>query len=175
MGKRKATVYLDTNIPSILCYRGPHIGPRHQQNITREWWAAERKWFKIHGSVFTEGELRQGSYRGQARALKLIRRLPYLPFTVAIRKCADVYLKEKLIPAERPGDAIQLAFATVHEIDYLLTWNYAHLANVDTRLKLHKLHRRMGWRTPLLVSPETIPRRSLGQTIERRDDAEDSQ
>ena len=174
MGQHKPTLYVDTNIPSILCYRGPHVGPRHQQIVTRAWWEMERKWFKILGSVFTEGELRQGSYRGQERALKLIRRLPYLPFSAAVRKCADVYLVEGLIPAERPGDAIQLAFATLYEVDYLLTWNYAHLANVDTRLRLLKLHRRLGWRSPLLVSPETIPRRSLGQTIARRDDADDN-
>jgi hypothetical protein len=143
--------------------------------ITREWWETERRWFKIHGSVFTEGELGQGSYRGQERALRLIRRLPYLPFKAAVRECADVYLENGLIPAERPGDAIQLAFATVYEIDYLLTWNYAHLANLDTRRRLRQLHSRLGWHDPLVVSPETIPRRSLGQTIERNNDEEDDQ
>jgi len=125
--------------------------------------------------ALTEGELRQGAYRAQKRALQLIRRFPYLPFTAAIRKCAQVYLDENLIPVERPGDAIQLAFATIHEIDYLLTWNYAHLANLDSQRKLHKVNRRLGWETPSLVSPETIPRRSLGQIIERGHDAIDNE
>ena len=125
-------------------------------------------WFRIHGSVFTEGELAQGVYRGQAQAIQLIRRFPYLPFTAAIKKCAQLYLDHRLIPKERPGDAVQLAFATVHRIDYLLTWNYAHLANVDTQRKLLEVNDHFGWRTPLLVSPETIPRRALGQTIRRR-------
>lgn len=168
MAQRKPTVYLDTNIPSVLCYRGSNVSTIHRQMVTREWWDSERRWFRIHGSVFTEGELRQGAYAGQEESLRLVRRLPYLPFTAAVRECAAIYLDQHIIPDERPGDAVQLAFAVVHETDYLLTWNYAHLANLDTQRRLEQLNDRQGRRTPFLVSPETIPRVALGQTIRRK-------
>jgi predicted nucleic acid-binding protein len=168
MRQPKPTIFVDTNIPSVLCYRGSNVSTIHQQMVTREWWDMERRWFRIYGSVFTEGELGQGSYSGQVQALKLVRRLPYLPFIAAVRTCAAVYLDEHIIPKQRPGDAVQLAFATVHEIDYLLTWNYAHLANLDTQRKLKNLNDRQGRRTPFLVSPETIPRVALGQVIRRK-------
>jgi hypothetical protein len=138
--------------------------------VTQDWWDVERKSFRVLASVFTEGELRQGVYAGQERAIKLVRRLPYLPFTGAVQECSEVYLDEGVIPAEYPGDAIQLAFATVHEVDYLLTWNYAHLANLYTQRKPRDLNERQGWRTPFLVSPETIPRAALGQEIRRKHD-----
>ena len=108
--------------------------------------------------------------RDLERALKLVRRLPYLPFIGAVQECSEVYLDEGLIPSARPGDAVQLAFATVHGIDYLLTWNYAHLANLHTQRKLKEINGRNGWRTPFLVSPETIPKVALGQIIRRRAD-----
>lgn len=168
MAQRKPTLYLDTNIPSVLCYRGANVSAIHQRMVTREWWDAERRWFRIHGSVFTEGELSQGSYSGQEEALKLVRRLPYLPFTADVHDCAAVYLNEHIIPRERPGDAVQLAFAVVHQMDYLLTWNYTHLANLDTQRRLEGLNDRQGRRTPFLVSPETIPRVALGQAIRRK-------
>ena len=79
-----------------------------------------------------------------------------------------------VVPPNKPGDAVQLAFATVHKIDYLLTWNYAHLANLDTQRKLESFCRKQGWRAPFLVSPETIPRQSLGQTIRRKDRENDN-
>jgi len=123
MSPRKPTIYLDTNIPSILFYHGSNVTTIHQQMVTREWWETERKWFRVMASVFTEGELRQGSYAGQEQAVRLVCRLPYLPFSVAVRRCAQVYLDERLIPQEYPGDAVQLASASVHELDYLLTWN----------------------------------------------------
>jgi hypothetical protein len=168
MAQHKPTIYLDTNVLSVYCYRGPHLSTIHQHLVTREWWDSERRWFRVHGSVFTEGELRQGSYKGQEQALKLVRRLPYLPFVDAVRECAEEYLEERIIPVERPGDAVQLAFATVHQMDYLLTWNYAHLANLDTQRKLKNLNDRQKRRTPFLVSPETIPRMALGQVIRRK-------
>ena len=170
MSRRKPTVNLDTNIASVLCYRGSNIAAIHQQMVTREWWDTERDRFRVLASVFTEGELRQSSYLGQEQAIRLVCRLPYLPFTAAVRQCAQLYLDEHLIPREYPGDAVQLAFATVHLVDYLLTWNYAHLANLDTQRKLHRVNSRRGWRTLYLVSPESIPRATLGQVIRRKDD-----
>jgi hypothetical protein len=168
MGRSKPTVYLDTNILSVLCYQGVNVSVIHQQMVTREWWETERRWFQVHASVFTEKELGQGFYRGQQQALKLVRRLRYLPFSAAVRNRAALYVQEKIIPKERPGDAIQLAFASVHCIDYLLTWNYAHLANLDTQRKLKALSGHQSQRMPFLVSPETIPRATLGQTIRRK-------
>ncbi len=167
---KKPTIYLDTNIPSVLHYRGTSVATIHQQMVTREWWETERKWFQVLASVFTEGELRQGQFAGQDRAIRLVRRLRYLPFAAAVRECAETYLDHRLIPKEYPGDAVQLAFATVHRVDYLLTWNYAHLANLDTQRRLRAVNSRFGWHTPYLVSPETVPRVGLGQSIRRRDD-----
>ena len=167
---KKPTIYLDTNIPSVLHYRGASVATIHQQMVTREWWETERKWFQVLGSVFTEGELRQGEFAGQEQAIRLVRRLRYMPFTAAVRECAQMYLGHRLIPKEYPGDAVQLAFATIYKVDYLLTWNYAHLANLDVQRRLRAINSRRGWRTPYLVSPETIPRVGLGQTIWRRDD-----
>jgi hypothetical protein len=151
-----------------LFYRGAHVGTLHQQIATREWWADERKFFELYSSVFTEGELRHGSFPGQRPAVALCRRLSHLPMSNRVRECARVLLDARVVPPNKPGDAVQLAFAIVHEIDYLLTWNYAHLANLDTQRKLDAMSRHHGWRTPYLVSPETIPRQSLGQTIRRK-------
>ena len=68
----------------------------------------------------------------------------------------------------RPGDAKQLAIAAGHEVDYLLTWNYAHLANPVTQAKAEHLLTRRSLRAPLLVSPESIPQVRFGQQIRRR-------
>ena len=54
-------------------------------------------------------------------------------------------------------------------IDYLLTWNYAHLANPIVQERLVAFCRLRRLRAPLLVSPESILSVRLGQTIRRRD------
>ena len=164
----KPTIYLDTNIPSVMFYVGDRIDVTHQQMVTREWWATERRWFRIHASAFMERELSQGHYHGQRKALALVRRLPYLPLTGDVRRSAETYLEQRLIPETVPGDAFQLAFASVHRMDYLLTWNYAHLANPETQRRLTAINGRLGWRTPNVVSPESIPHAAWGQDIGRR-------
>ncbi len=167
----KPTVYLDTNIVSVLCYRGWSVSTAHQHLLTREWWDLERDRYDLRASRFTESELRAGEFDAQSEALAVVRRLRYLPFTSKVRSCGRQLLEAGLVPAGKTGDALQLAFATIHRMDYLLTWNYAHLANPNVQRRLTELCQRHDWRPPLLVSPETIPWAVYGQSIRRLDDA----
>jgi len=164
----KPTVYLDTNILSVLYYRGRDLGGQYHSATTLEWWNHEREYFSLVSSHATEVELRQGAYRGQDKAVAACRRLPYLPINGEVRRYIDLVREQGVVPIDKPGDAVQLAVATVHQVDYLLTWNYAHLANFETQSKLEKLNARSDLRSPVLVSPETIPKARLGQAIRRR-------
>jgi hypothetical protein len=167
---KKPSIYLDTNVFSNL-----HVEVRGAQSLlhrtlTREWWNVERLQFRLYASLVAEKELRQGNFRGQAKAVSACRRLPYLPVTKLVLETANHYVDCGLIPEEKLGDSLQLAIATIHSVDYLLTWNYAHLANVDTQRKLTMINGARQLRTPLLVSPESIPKSALGQDIHRRRD-----
>jgi hypothetical protein len=168
--RKKPTLYVDSNIVSVLCYRGVHLSAVHQHMVTKQWWETERRFFQLLASGFTEGELRRSNYPGQEEAMALVRRLNYLPTSAAVKQCAAELLQQGIVPANKPGDATQLAFATVYRADYLLTWNHAHLANIHTQRQVNSLCERRGWRSPLLVSPDNIPRVALGQTIRRPDD-----
>jgi hypothetical protein len=88
--------------------------------------------------------------------------------TQMARDVLDVLFKARLIPDTKPGDAFQMALAAAHEVDYLLTWNYAHLANPIAQERLETLCTKLDLRVPLLVSPETIPQVRFEQAIYRR-------
>ena len=164
-----ATAYLDTNFFSVLHYTGGQLSSLAQHLKTRQWWELERGNFKLFSSTFTQAELSHGVFRSQEHACALSNRLPFLPDNREVRQCTNLILQCGLIPANKPVDAIQLALATVHRMDYLLTWNYAHLANVNVQRRLEALNSKNGWRTPFLVSPETIPWLSMGQNVRRKD------
>jgi hypothetical protein len=165
--KTKPTVYLDTTIPSAYWYHGRNLLALARRQLTREWWDAERKHFALLVSSVTEAELREGEFPRQDECLKLIRRLPYLPITRATQTFAALLLEARIVPDSKPRDALQLAMASIHEVDYLLTWNYAHLANPVVQERLGKLCQRPRLRVPVLVSPETIPQVRWGQKIRR--------
>ncbi len=165
----RPSVYLDTNIFSTMFYRGRNPATIACRNTTREWWNVERTSFTIVSSAYTEIELTGGKFHGQDRALALIKRQHYLVRNKEAELLALKYINEKLVPETKLGDAVQLALATAHGIDYLLTWNYAHLANVETQRRLMDVNARLSLRSPLLVSPDTIPKSALGQSIRRKD------
>ena len=168
MASKKPTVYLDTTILSSYWYEGSDILALGRRLITREWWDSERSQFRLWVSSITEDELEAVRYPRQGEALAMARRLPFLPVVVGVRKFAEQLIEENVVPESKAGDALQMAIAAIGRMDYLLTWNYAHLANPVAQARLEDCCRQAGWRAPLLVSPESIPRVTLGQTIRRR-------
>ena len=66
------------------------------------------------------------------------------------------YIQENLVPADIRGDALHLAVACVHEMDFLLTWNIRHLANPNKTGHLTVINRRLGLLTPQIVTPEML-------------------
>jgi predicted nucleic acid-binding protein len=168
----KPTVYLDANVISVLHYDGGSTFALLRKLATRDWWALEKPLFQVWSSRAAVLELTDGRYRGQPEAVAEALRLPHLPFTAAVNHCATALVGAEIVPSSQYADALHLAFAVVHRIDYLLTWNHAHLANVETQRKLGLLCRECGWYAPILASPDAMPKASFGQTIRRRDEDE---
>ncbi|MGD0094348.1 MAG: PIN domain-containing protein [Planctomycetota bacterium] len=165
----KPTVYLDTNIFSAMYYRGGDPLALKEQLTTREWWQGERGFFKLFASKAVEDELAAGEFPNQAKALAEARRLPFLPFVAAVRETAARFVAGHIVPETAAIDAHHLAFATVYSVDYLLSWNRAHLVTAEIQGKLARFRATWGLRTPLVVSPASIPKAALGEDIRRRD------
>lgn len=71
-----------------------------------------------------------------------------------IRQLANRYVEKSVIPRAKMEDALHVAYATVYELDILLSWNFRHLANVNKELKIQSINIEEGYRYPLrLLSP----------------------
>ncbi|MCX5896040.1 MAG: hypothetical protein NTZ51_09455 [Proteobacteria bacterium] len=71
-----------------------------------------------------------------------------------IRQLANRYVEKSVIPRAKMEDALHVAYATVYEMDILLSWNFRHLANVNKELKIQSINIEEGYRYPLrLLSP----------------------
>ena len=57
------------------------------------------------------------------------------------------------MPKEPQGDALHLAIATFHQVDALLTWNCAHLANPNKFDFIIRINQELGLPTPMLTTP----------------------
>lgn len=53
-------------------------------------------------------------------------------------------------------DALHIAVATLNEMDYLLTWNFTHLANATMRYKIEQVCRQLGYEPPIICTPQEL-------------------
>ena len=70
---------------------------------------------------------------------------------------SEILVREKVMP--RPalkGDALHLAAATIHRLDYLVTWNQQHLANPNKRTHFAVVCYRMNLPAPQIVTPDLL-------------------
>lgn len=69
---------------------------------------------------------------------------------------AQQYLNEKLLPIEEWDDAFHLAIASVHQIQFLVSWNFKHLVNTKTRRQASLINLREGYSPIEIVAPPEI-------------------
>jgi hypothetical protein len=165
----KPSVYLDTNIISAYWYEGDDVMCVARRMHTREWWNHERQHFQMWISVTSLNELKAGHFPRQADCVRMARRISRLPINRATYALSHELLGAGMLASAKSGDAMQMAIAAAHEVDYLLTWNYAHLCNPIAQAKLEEICQAMQLRAPLIVSPESIPQMRWGQIISRKD------
>ena len=65
-------------------------------------------------------------------------------------------LDSGVLPTDADRDAAHIAFATVHEMDILLTWNCRHIANAFIQARLRKLADAAGFTLPVICTPEEL-------------------
>jgi len=60
------------------------------------------------------------------------------------------------IPERSKEDALHIALATVHGMDYLLTWNCRYFANAEMRKDVISVCMSLGYETPVISTPEEL-------------------
>ena len=63
---------------------------------------------------------------------------------------ADEYIQNNIIPNKKL-DALHVAVSTVNKIDYLVSWNYKHLANVNREKKIIAINLQYNYLNPLRI------------------------
>ena len=71
-------------------------------------------------------------------------------------RLAQRLLQGKAIPQDFPEDALHVAVAVVNGTEYLLTWNYKHLANAGMRSKIETTCRELGYEAVIICTPEEL-------------------
>jgi predicted nucleic acid-binding protein len=120
--------------------------------VTREWWNA-RAAFDLYVSQFVLDEASTGDSAAAARRAEALRDLPILDLTRDATLLAAEFVRAGGIPARARIDALHVAVAAVHGIDYLVTWHCTHIANATKRGRLETICRSSGFDPPIICTP----------------------
>jgi hypothetical protein len=151
------TVYLETTIPSYLAARPSRdlIMAAHQQ-ITHEWWREAGGRFDVYISEAVLAEIRAGDPDAAARRLGIVDGLPILALNEDVRTLVRAYDQRLRLGERARADLPHLAFAVAYAMDYLVTWNCAHLANGEVIHRLREVNVGLQRSTPIIVTPEEL-------------------
>jgi len=153
----KPKVYLETTIPSYLAARPSRdlVRAAHQQT-TCEWWERCRSEYDVFISQVVVRECQGGNAEAAAKRLSLIDSLPLLEETEETLTLATAIFTQIRLPDRAAVDAIHIAIATVHGMNYLLTWNCTHIANASLRSQIELICRENGYEPPIICTPEEL-------------------
>jgi hypothetical protein len=102
-------------------------------------------------------ELAAPSFPNRSKAMEMIRQTSVLALSDDVIDFAEILVNEKVMPGPATeGDALHVAAATIHGVEYVLTWNVRHLANPKKRTHFGIICMRLGLVAPMLITADLL-------------------
>ena len=147
-------VYLETTIASYLTARPSRdLNTARLQWITSRWWNSWHTQFEIFVSGFVVDEARDGDPEAAKRRLNFLSRFRQLEEDSYCKALRARLTDARVLSPDAQADLKHIAIASVHRMEYLLTWNCAHLANAHIASKVTAVCSSAGYSCPILCTP----------------------
>ena len=150
----KPSVYVETSVISYLTARPSRdlVMAAHQE-VTHEWWHNRRAVFSLFYSEAVRDEASMGDAQAAAQRLALLSELSLLEIPAQAFDLANALVQATALPAKAQVDALHIAIAAYERIDFVLTWNFKHIANAQSASKVRQVCESFGLVCPVLCSP----------------------
>ncbi len=154
----KTTVYLDTSVINFLF---ADDAPEKRE-ITVDFFDNFVK-LGVYDTFVTEyviAEINQtGNEVERTKLLKVIEDYPIELLSVEkaeeIGLLAQNYLDNGIMPPKKLFDALHVAVCVVNKIDFLVSWNFKHLANINRERRILAKNYELGYLHPLRIITPT--------------------
>ena len=155
-------MYIETTIVSYLVgwLNRNDLQVAAHQELTRRWWTTQREKFDVFGSTLVVDEASDGDSSLAEERLLFLRAVTLLRVPEQAHRLKAELLRRTAIPRKAENDALHIATAAVHGIEFLATWNCKHIANAVTLPLVYEVCRAEGYEPPLICTPYEL----LGDT-----------
>lgn len=148
----KQSLYLETSVIGAYLDNGEPF----RRDLTIRWWERELDEYAVYTSILVQREIERISEPYRTGYLKLIEPLKQLDLAEEVGILAEGYISRGIFHRKFIADALHVAFASFHKIDYLVTWNFGHLANVRKQARIRLFNTAAGFFVPAIVTPEFL-------------------
>ncbi len=153
----KKKVYIETSIVSYLMGRSSiNLIVAAWQNLTIEWWEKRRNVFDLYTSELVIEEATRGDMEAAQKRLKALEGIPLLKLTEPVVKLSQKLIANGALPSKAINDAVHIALAAVHGIDYLLTWNCRHIDNAEIKPLVRAIIISEEYKYPEICTPQEL-------------------
>jgi hypothetical protein len=155
MGKKK--VYIETSIVSYLTARpSSELVAAAWQKVTIDWWNERKGYFDLFTSEVVIEEAGRGDEDAAAHGLEAFVGILLLAITDEVVALSESFIQRGILVRQAIGDSLHIALAAVHGLDYLLTWNYRHIANAENKPLIRKICLENGFLYPEICTPQEL-------------------
>jgi predicted nucleic acid-binding protein len=148
----KKSIYLETSVIGAYLDNGEPF----RRDLTMRWWEREMSEYRAVTSILTVRELERVSEPHRTSYLNLVGVLEQIELTEEVAILAEGYISRAIFHRKFIGDALHVALASYHKIDYLVTWNFGHIANVRRQARIRLFNTTAGFFVPMIITPEFL-------------------
>jgi hypothetical protein len=109
----------------------------------------------VHRNWFAR-EAAAGDEAASQERLNLLTEMTLFQVTQRVIDLGKILVERGALPAKAGADALHISIAAVENVQYLLTWNCRHLANVTMRPLIESVYMENGFKAPLICTPEEL-------------------
>jgi len=150
-------VYIETTVISYLVARPSNdVTVSDRQQATRQLWEEYSDPFEFVTSDIVLEEAERGDPREAQRRTTLLDTLRTLPLSPEATALAHKLIDAGAVPPQSLSDAQHIAIAVVHNIEYLVSWNYKHIVNETKRQHITDVCLAAGYQPTTLCTPEAL-------------------
>ena len=153
----KPKVYLESSVISYFTAKPSRdlIQAAHQE-ITRNWWENGFPLCDCFISSYVVEEIQKGDPVAAQKRLDAVKSISVLSSNPEIENLADQFFGKMKIPDHAKLDCFHLASAVINGMEFILSWNFKHIANPTIKRIYREINYANGLVTPEICTPEEI-------------------
>ena len=148
------SVYLEPTVISYLVARpsdNPILAAR--QKASWQLWEDYADRFEFVVSEIVNNEIRAGDPTAAQKRLEVVSLLTILDISPEADRLVQRLIDSGAVPRNSVPDAQHIATATVHGVEYLVSWNHKHIVNQHKRDHINQVCRAAGFQPTTLCTP----------------------